>query len=290
MTPQREDFRYAETLRVRWAEVDLQQIVFNGHYLMYFDTAMAGFWRALALPYPEGFARWQGDLYVRKATVDYEVSARYDDRLDVGLRCTRLGNSSLNFTAAVFRDGRCLVHGELVYVFADPATQTSRPLPAELRAWLQAHEAGEAMLSFATGDALALSSELATLSLVADAVDLLMTAGPVGDPNARYAVARNRLGLAVAAARLPGARDGFLQIDDLRVLPALRGSGIGLALVDAIGELARNEGAAGLRADAAPAALPFLRRAGFVDQGSDFDRDGQRLQPMLRASPVKGQR
>ena len=26
----------------------MQKIVFNGHYLMYFDTAVAGYWRALA--------------------------------------------------------------------------------------------------------------------------------------------------------------------------------------------------------------------------------------------------
>jgi hypothetical protein len=45
------DFRYFDRLRVRWAEVDMQKIVFNGHYLMYFDTAVAGYWRALALPY-----------------------------------------------------------------------------------------------------------------------------------------------------------------------------------------------------------------------------------------------
>ena len=49
--PQRKDFRFTERHRVRWAEVDMQAIVFNGHYLMYFDTAVAGYWRALALPY-----------------------------------------------------------------------------------------------------------------------------------------------------------------------------------------------------------------------------------------------
>ena len=45
----RDDFRFVQPLRVRWSEVDLQAIVFNGHYLMYFDTAVAGYWRALAL-------------------------------------------------------------------------------------------------------------------------------------------------------------------------------------------------------------------------------------------------
>ena len=68
----RSDFRYFERLRVRWAEVDMQSIVFNGHYLMYFDTAVAGYWRALALPYHETMAYLGGDFYVRKSTLEYE--------------------------------------------------------------------------------------------------------------------------------------------------------------------------------------------------------------------------
>jgi hypothetical protein len=56
----RSTFRHFERLRVRWAEVDLQQIVFNGHYLMYFDTAISGWWRAMALPYAPTMAALQG--------------------------------------------------------------------------------------------------------------------------------------------------------------------------------------------------------------------------------------
>ena len=49
------DFRFFHRLRVRWAEVDMQKIVFNAHYLMYFDTAIADYWRAIGLAYPEGY-------------------------------------------------------------------------------------------------------------------------------------------------------------------------------------------------------------------------------------------
>ncbi|HWA37053.1 MAG TPA: 4-hydroxybenzoyl-CoA thioesterase, partial [Burkholderiales bacterium] len=35
----REEFACSHRLRVRWAEVDMQKIVFNGHYLTYIDTA-----------------------------------------------------------------------------------------------------------------------------------------------------------------------------------------------------------------------------------------------------------
>ena len=89
--------------RVRWAEIDAQKIVFNGHYLMYLDTAVAGYWRALALPYAPTMESLEGDLYVRKATLEYHASALYDDLIDVGMRCERIGNTSMLLAAAVFR-------------------------------------------------------------------------------------------------------------------------------------------------------------------------------------------
>jgi YbgC/YbaW family acyl-CoA thioester hydrolase len=142
----RSDFRFTDRLRVRWAEIDAQQIVFNGHYLMYFDTAIAGYWRALAMPYAQTMVQLGGDLFVRKATLEYEGSARYDEVLDIGVRCARIGNSSILFSGAVFRQDRLLVSCELVYVFADPNTQTSRPVPDALRAVLLGFEAGESMI------------------------------------------------------------------------------------------------------------------------------------------------
>jgi len=91
----RTDFVCAPTLRVRWAEVDMQKIVFNGHYLTYIDTAIAEYWREIGLPYPHGYVdRYGSDIYLRKATVEYLGSAGYDDVLTVCCRVARLGRSS----------------------------------------------------------------------------------------------------------------------------------------------------------------------------------------------------
>src|SRR4051812_36154299 len=146
MTTSLEDFRFVHRLRVRWAEVDIQKIVFNAHYLMYVDTAVADYWRALAMPYEEAMHLLEGDLYARKVTVEFDASARLDDRLDVALKCERIGNSSINFKSAIFRDNELLITCDLVYVFADPATQKSRPVPAPLRELLLGYEAGDDML------------------------------------------------------------------------------------------------------------------------------------------------
>src|SRR2546425_9552427 len=68
----RADFVCAPRLRVRWAEVDMQKIVFNGHYLTYIDTAIAEYWREIGLPYPHGYVeRYASDVFLRKATVEY---------------------------------------------------------------------------------------------------------------------------------------------------------------------------------------------------------------------------
>ena len=68
-TPATSPCRFTHRLRVRWVEVDMQKIVFNAHYLMYLDTAISDYWRALAMPYAAAMADLGGDLYVKKATL-----------------------------------------------------------------------------------------------------------------------------------------------------------------------------------------------------------------------------
>jgi acyl-CoA thioester hydrolase len=128
------------TLRVRWAEVDRQGIVFNAHYLTYFDVGIAEYWRAIGLPYPDGMAGTGTDLYVAKAAVDYHGSAGYDDLLEIGVRVARLGNSSIAFAIEIQREGQRLTSGEVVYVNADPETRQSRPLPARVRQAIESYE------------------------------------------------------------------------------------------------------------------------------------------------------
>ena len=135
----REEYTCAHRLRVRWSEVDMQKIVFNGNYLNYIDVAIAEYWRAIGLPYPQGYVdRYANDVYLRKATVEYLGSARYDDVLDVLVRVAKLGRSSITFLFEIWRaepdaTQRPLITAELVYVNADPNTMTSAALPPAVR-------------------------------------------------------------------------------------------------------------------------------------------------------------
>jgi YbgC/YbaW family acyl-CoA thioester hydrolase len=230
---QRQDFRFTEPLRVRWSEVDMQHIVFNGHYLMYFDTAVAGYWRALAMPYHATMAQLQGDLYVRKATLEYLGSARYDEQLAVGVRCGRIGTSSMVMHVAVFRGQRCLVHGELVYVFADPTTQTSRPVPASLREVLQAYESGADMAPVRVGSWAELGADVQAVWGAAVAHDPAVQPN-LAVPAALCAVAHNHFGVPVASACLANPPSGKTALTHWAVLPALLGTGFGRAVRQAL--------------------------------------------------------
>jgi YbgC/YbaW family acyl-CoA thioester hydrolase len=136
----RADFVCAPTLRVRWAEVDMQKIVFNGHYLTYIDTAIAEYWREIGLPYPAGYVeRYGSDIYLRKATLEYLGSARYDEVLAVCCRVAKLGRSSMTFHFEIYRESEVLITAELVYVNADPAMKAT-PLPDDLRERVKRYE------------------------------------------------------------------------------------------------------------------------------------------------------
>lgn len=133
MRMQRADFSFFHRLRVRWAETDPQGIVFNGHYLTYFDVTITEYWRALGLPYPSTVERFGLDLFVVKATVEYHAPAHYDDELDIGVRVGRIGNSSMQFVLGIFREEAHLISGEVIYVAAHPQTRQPQTVPQAMR-------------------------------------------------------------------------------------------------------------------------------------------------------------
>ncbi len=273
----KQNFRFFHRLRVRWAEIDMQKIVFNAHYLMYFDTAVADYWRALALPYEEAMELLDGDLYVKKATIEFTASARMDDRLDIGLKCTRIGTSSMTFVGAIFRGDDLLVSCELIYVFADPATQTSRPVPPALRETLEAFEAGAAMAQVRTGswtqlgtDATAIRSEV----FVNEQRIPRELEWDEADATALHAVSCNRLGQAVATGRLLPATGGVAKIGRMAVHRVLRGCGLGAQVLLALMAAARERGDHEVVLHAQRSAERFYAAHGYRPRGEPFDEAG----------------
>jgi YbgC/YbaW family acyl-CoA thioester hydrolase len=273
----RQDFRFFEPLRVRWAEIDAQGIVFNGHYLTYMDTAISGYWRALALPYADTMKQLGGDLFVRRAALDYLASARYDDRLDIGVRCREFGNSSMKVDGAFFRGDQLLVQADMVYVFADPAAQTPQRLPDALREVIHGFEAGQSVVDVSVGawsehgDAAGAIRREVFIEEQGIPADMEWDAA---DASCLHALARNRFGVPLATGRMLEHVPGVAKIGRMAVLRPMRGTQIGRQVLDALMAEARKQGYREVLLHAQLSAENFYLRAGFQRRGQPFEEAG----------------
>ena len=144
----RADFSFFHPLRVRWSEVDMQKVVFNGNYFNYFDVAVYESWRAMlaAAMNTQGaslkplFESWIHNINVVKAAAEYHSQAAWDDALEIGVRAAKLGRSSMRTLIEIHRGEQHLVTGELIYVYKDPVANASAALPEGFRNMVIAFE------------------------------------------------------------------------------------------------------------------------------------------------------
>ena len=141
----KEEFKFSFKLRVRWGECDAQGIVFNAQYMNYIEVAQAEYFRNLGMPHYGEEVRKRFDLATVKATIEYLAPARVDDLLDIFTRVSRLGNSSITFSTEMYVDDTDTVcnQSEMIYANFDADTGTTRRIPDDIRATIQAFETGQ---------------------------------------------------------------------------------------------------------------------------------------------------
>jgi acyl-CoA thioester hydrolase len=123
-------------IRVRYHECDRQGVVFNAHYLAYFDLTLTELWRAAFGGYDVMVDRGV-DLVVAEAQLGFRRSARFDDEIDIELSISHMGNSSLVTQYAIRRDGDLLLEGQTRHVFVDAKTLAKTSIPDWVRAGLE---------------------------------------------------------------------------------------------------------------------------------------------------------
>ena len=133
-TDPRAGFRLITPLRVRYAEADMQGIVFNAHYLAFADIGVTEYFRTLVAANGNEHTSgnftdlFGGDNWVRHAEVDYRSPAKADDLLDICLRITRFGRTSYSALVHIVRGDTLLNVVKLTYVWFDPATGQVAPV------------------------------------------------------------------------------------------------------------------------------------------------------------------
>lgn len=127
----RSDFCFFHPLRVRYSEIDGQGIVFNAHYLTYMDVAFTEYFRRLGLDYKQLAREGRMDMAVVKTTLEFKASAFFDEVLEIGVRVSRIGNTSYTVDFEIYkeRSDMLVLKGQTVYVNYNPATRSTEQVP-----------------------------------------------------------------------------------------------------------------------------------------------------------------
>ena len=123
---------FVHHVRPRYAEIDAQGVVFNAHWLTYFDESQTRFFEALGLTPKVAFFT-DFDIMVVKAVLDWEGPAGFDDDVAIAVRVPRLGNASFDIEYTATCNGAPACLGIITYVSVVPGTHDSTPIPDDIR-------------------------------------------------------------------------------------------------------------------------------------------------------------
>ena len=123
---------FEHELRVRFGEADPQGIVFNAHYVAWFDVAVTELFRA-ALGSWSAMNERGVDAVVAEVNVRFLAPARADELVTLRVSIERLGTTSMRSVIDVLRDGELLAEGHVRHVFVDPSTWIKTPVPEFVR-------------------------------------------------------------------------------------------------------------------------------------------------------------
>jgi len=132
------DFDFHFPFRIRYSEVDGQMVVFNAHYLTFFDTALTEFFRARSFDYQSYVKESGHDFHTVKTLVEYQAPIHFDDEIEVYAKVGRMGNTSISYYLEIHLkdEDSVLASGEVVWVHTNQETHKSAPLPEDLIAKL----------------------------------------------------------------------------------------------------------------------------------------------------------
>jgi acyl-CoA thioester hydrolase len=132
----RADYRYLETVPTRWMDNDVYGHINNALYYGFFDTAINNY-----LIDEGGLDIISGDViaFTVESQCQYHRPVAFPETLEVGLRVGRLGNSSVRYELAIFKQSEDLAvaSGYFVHVFVDRRTQRPVSIPTRIRTALE---------------------------------------------------------------------------------------------------------------------------------------------------------
>ena len=141
VTDRKPPFKYSSLTRVGFSDTDAQGIVYYGRYLPYFDSARVEYHRHLQLLVTEPR---EYEFVMRANTIEYHAPAQFDDLIEVFIRVSRIGRTSVTYELAAYRDDDVLmVTATQTLVLVDLDERRAFPIPDAYREQIAAFESDD---------------------------------------------------------------------------------------------------------------------------------------------------
>jgi acyl-CoA thioester hydrolase len=128
----RSEYPHFLALPTRWMDNDIYGHVNNALYYAFFDTAINEYLIAEG-----GLDITAGSViaFAVESQCQYLTPLAFPGVIDVGLRVGKLGNSSVRYELAIFKQGEpfAAAAGYFVHVFVSRETQRPVPMPTTIR-------------------------------------------------------------------------------------------------------------------------------------------------------------
>jgi len=129
-------YNYFADITTRWMDNDIYGHVNNVVYYSYFDSVANKF-----LIEEGGLDIHSAEIigFVVASSCQYKSPIAYPDKIEAGLTVNKLGNSSVEYAIAIFKQGAesASAVGTFTHVFVNRATDKSVPIPPTIRAALE---------------------------------------------------------------------------------------------------------------------------------------------------------
>ena len=131
----KEEFKFHCSLRVRWSECDAQGIAYNGSYMVYLDVAQADYFRNMGISIYGAAQRAVFDTVSVKATLEFKAPALVDEILDIYVRVSKIGSTSIIMDMELYREAseELLHRAEIVSASYDAEERVTRTVPDDVR-------------------------------------------------------------------------------------------------------------------------------------------------------------
>ena len=130
----KEKTTYISKLKVRYSEVDRQNIVYNSHYLTYYDISLSEMLDSL-FDQEEYIKVTNNEFHTVAAQLNFKNPAKLNDEVNIFTAIKKIGNSSITFKQEIYRDGsdELINEAEIIWVNTNQDEMKPTSIPEDLK-------------------------------------------------------------------------------------------------------------------------------------------------------------